>query len=219
MSSAPRPPRLRRLLPAGSGRGFVVALDHGFFGVPADLPAIEDLAGVLDVVTAVGPDGVLMSAGQARLLADIDGRPLPALTVRGDVTNLYLSPDRAESDIVDDAALRAVRLDAAALLINLLDADDDPSVRQACLRNVFAARSPCEHFGLALMVEPIPFERRDGRYYDVADEERLVPLVRQAVEAGAQVIKAGILPDRAGDAPGDRRLRRRPLPRPRRFQG
>jgi fructose-bisphosphate aldolase, class I len=195
MSSAPRPPRLRRLLPAGSGRGFVVALDHGFFGVPADLTAIEDLAGVLDAATAVGPDGVLMSAGQARLLADIDGRPLPALTVRGDVTNLYLSPDHAESDIVDDAALRAVRLDAAALLINLLDADDDPSVRQACLRNVFAARSACEHFGLALMVEPIPFERRDGRYYDVADEERLVPLVRQAVEAGAQVIKAGILPD------------------------
>ena len=167
----------------------------GSSAFPADLPAIEDLAGVLDVVTAVGPDGVLMSAGQARLLADIDGRPLPALTVRGDVTNLYLSPDHAESDIVDDAALRAVRLDAAALLINLLDADDDPSVRQACLRNVFAARSACEHFGLALMVEPIPFERRDGRYYDVADEERLVPLVRQAVEAGAQVIKAGILPD------------------------
>ena len=120
---------------------------------------------------------------------------MPALTVRGDVTNLYLSPDRAESDIVDDAALRAVRLDAVALLINLLDADDDPSVRQACLRNVFAAKAQCEHLGLPLMVEPIPFERRDGRYHDVADEERLVPLVRQAVEAGADIVKAGILPE------------------------
>ena len=186
--------RLRRLLQPKSGRSFVVALDHGFFAVPADLPAIEDLAGVLDAVTAVGPDGVLMSAGQARLLAGIEGRPLPALTVRGDVTNLYLSPERAESNLVDDAALRAVRLDAAALLINLLDADDDPSVRQACLRNVFAAKAQCEHFGLPLMVEPIPFERRDGRYHDVADEERLVPLVRQAVEAGADIVKAGILP-------------------------
>ncbi len=185
--------RLRRLLQPKSGRSFVVALDHGFFAVPADLPAIEDLAGVLDAVTAVGPDGVLMSAGQARLLAGIEGRPLPALTVRGDVTNLYLSPPRAESNLVDDAALRAVRLDAAAVLINLLDADDDPSVRQACLRNVFAAKAQCEHFGLPLMVEPIPFERRDGRYHDVADEERLVPLVRQAVEAGADIVKAGIL--------------------------
>ena len=128
------------------GTVLVVALDHGFFAVPADLPAIEDLGAVLEAVTAVGPDGVLMSAGQARLLAGIEGRPLPALTVRGDVTNLYLSPDRAESNLVDDAALRAIRLDAAALLINLLDADDDPAVRQACLRNVFAAKAQCEHF-------------------------------------------------------------------------
>ena len=67
-------------------------------------------------------------------------------------------------------------------------------MRQACLRNVFAAKAQCEHFGLPLMVEPIPFERRDGHYHDVADEERLVPLVRQAVEAGADIVKAGILP-------------------------
>jgi DhnA family fructose-bisphosphate aldolase class Ia len=189
--------RLRRLLQPKSGRTFVVALDHGFFAVPGDLTAIEDLAAVLDAVTVVGPDGVLMSAGQGRLLAAIEGRALPALTVRGDVTNLYLSPGRAESDLVDDAALRAIRLDAAALLINLLDADDDPSVRQACLRNVFAARAQCERFGLPLMVEPIPFVRRDGRYHDVADEARLVPLVRQAVEAGADIVKAGIVPDAA----------------------
>ena len=198
--------RLRRLLQPKSGRSLVVALDHGVMAVPADLPAIEDLAAVLDVVTAVGPDGVLMSAGQARLLAGVgrsgrcpgeEGRPIPALVVRGDVTDLYRSPDHAESDRVDDGALRAVRLDAVALLINLLDADDDPSVRQACLRNIFAAKAECEHFGLPLMVEPIPFERRDGRYHDVADADRLVPLVRQAVEAGADIIKAGILPDEA----------------------
>jgi fructose-bisphosphate aldolase, class I len=202
--------RLRRLLQPKSGRSFVVALDHGVMAVPADLPAIEDLAGVLDAVTAVGPDGVLMSAGQARLLAGVEGRPIPALVVRGDVTDLYRSPDHAESDRVDEGALRAIRLDAVALLINLLDADDDPSVRQACLRNVFAAKAECEHYGLPLMVEPIPFERRDGRYHDVADADRLVPLVRQAVEAGADIIKAGILPDEAamrravrvcGDAP------------------
>jgi DhnA family fructose-bisphosphate aldolase class Ia len=195
MSSAPQSARLRRLLQPKSGRSFVVALDHGVMAVPADLPAIEDLAAVLDVVTSVGPDAVLMSAGRAPLLGAVDGRPVPALVVRGDVTDLYRSPDRAESDRVDEGALRAVRLDAVALLINLLDADDDPSVRQACLRNVFAAKAECEHFGLPLMVEPIPFERRDGRYHDVADADRLVPLVRQAVEAGADIIKAGILPD------------------------
>ena len=70
----PHNPRLHRLLRPKSGRSFVVALDHAFFAVPADLTAIEDLPAVLDAVTAVGPDGVLMSAGQARLLAQIEGR-------------------------------------------------------------------------------------------------------------------------------------------------
>lgn len=172
----------------------MVALDHGFFAVPTDLPAIEDLGGVLATVTACEPDGLLMAAGQVRLLDSVSAR-LPALTIRGDVTNLYLSPGHAESARLDDLVERALRADAAAVLLNLLDADDDPAVRVDCLRNIFAAKAQCERFGLPLMVEPIPFERRDGRYHDVADEARLVPLVRQAVEAGADIIKAGILPD------------------------
>src|SRR5688500_7396320 len=163
-------PRLRRFFRPHTGRSLIVALDHGFFAVPADLPAIEDLAAVIDTVTNIGPDGVLMSAGQARLLADVSGRSLPALTVRCDVTNLYLSPPRARSELLADAVLRAVRTDAAAVLVNLLDADDDPDVRLDCLRNVFDLKAQCEHFGMPMMVEPIPMERRDGRYTDVADE-------------------------------------------------
>src|SRR5215207_7987210 len=73
--------RLRRLFRADPGRSLVVALDHGFFAVPADLPAIADLAAVVDTVTGIQPDGVLMSAGQARLLGEVSGRSLPALTV------------------------------------------------------------------------------------------------------------------------------------------
>ena len=189
--------RLRRLvppspLPGSTGRGFLVALDHGLFAVPDDLPPIEDLAAVLATVGAVEPDGVLMSAGQAGLLAELPGR-LPALTVRADVTNLYLSPPQARSVLFDDVVERAVRADAAAVLVNLLDADDDPGVRIDCLANIAALKSRCDQCGMPLMVEPIPFERRDGRYVDVADEARLVPLVRQAVEAGADVIKAGML--------------------------
>lgn len=186
--------RLRRLLRPELGRSLVVALDHGFFAVPADLPAIEDLAAVIDTVAGVEPDGVLMSAGQVRLLDAVETRRRPALALRVDVTNLYRSPPSAESALLDDAVLRAVRLDASAVLVNLLDADDDPAVRQECLRHLFDMKAQCEHFGMPLMVEPIPFERRDGTYHDVADEDRLVPLVRQAVEAGADVIKAGILP-------------------------
>lgn len=190
--------RLHRLLRPASGRSFVVALDHGLFGVPADLPAIEDLHAVVATVADTAPDGVLMSAGQARLLDNLAGQPLPALVLRCDVTNLYLSPPHAGSELLADAVERAVRNDAAAVLVNLLDADDDPAVRLECLANVFAVKAQCERFGMPLMVEPIPFERRDGRYHDVADVDRLVPLVRQAVEAGADVIKAGILPTAEG---------------------
>jgi DhnA family fructose-bisphosphate aldolase class Ia len=187
---------MRRLFHPDSGRSLVVALDHGFFGVPSDLPAIESLAPVLARVVETQPDGVLLAAGQVRLLAATPGRP-PAVTIRGDITNLYHSPPQPEADLRPNAGLEAVRADASALLVNLLDADDDPRVRESCMRNLFAARAACDRFGLNLMVEPIPFVRTDGRYHDVADPGRLVPLVRQAVEAGADIIKAGILADEA----------------------
>ena len=164
-------PRLRRLLQPKSGRGFVVALDHGFFG-RSGRPA--------------GDRGSRRCPRRrhrrrARRRADV-GRPgPPARRRRGSADAgahrprrrhqpLPVAGPRRERHASTMRALRAVRLDAAALLINLLDADDDPSVRQACLRNVFAAKAECEHYGLPLMVEPIPFERRDGRYHDVADE-------------------------------------------------
>ena len=99
--------RLRRLIRPDSGRSLVVALDHGFFAVPADLPAIEDLAAVIDTVAGCLPDGVLMSAGQVRLLGEVGGRSLPALTMRCDVTNLYLSPPKARSELLADAVVRA----------------------------------------------------------------------------------------------------------------
>ncbi|CAN5605176.1 class I fructose-bisphosphate aldolase [soil metagenome] len=190
--------RLRRLFRPDSDRSLVVALDHWFFAVPADLPTIEDLASVIDTVTGIDPDGVLISAGEVRLLGDVGGRKLPALIMRCDVTNIYLSPPCARSELLADAVLRAVRADAAAVLVNLLDADDDPDVRLDCLRNVFDLKAQCEQFAMPMMVEPIPMERRDGHYHDIADENRLVPLVRQAVEAGADVIKAGILASTEG---------------------
>ena len=189
---------MRRLFRSDSGRSLVVALDHGFFAVPADLPAIEDLAAVVDTVTGIHPDGVLMSAGQARLLGDMTGRSLPALTVRCDVTNLYLSPPRAESELLDDAGAAS---GARSTPPPCSSTCSTPTTIPSCASTACATCSTeaqCEHFGMPMMVEPIPMERRDGRYHDVADESRLVPLVRQAVEAGAEVIKAGILPTTDG---------------------
>jgi DhnA family fructose-bisphosphate aldolase class Ia len=170
----------------------VVALDHGQFGVAADLRGIESIDDVLDTVSSAGPDGILMASGQAGKLSSVDG-PVPSLVVRGDVTNLYLGPPAPSDDLADDIVERAVRHDAAAVLLNLLDAEDDPNIRAQCLRNVYRAKAACERFGMPLMVEPIPFIRTADGYRDVADPERLIPMVRQAVEVGADIIKAGIL--------------------------
>lgn len=184
--------RMRRLFDTQSHRAVVVALDHGQFGVAADLAGIESLDSVLTRICAVGPDGVLMGSGQAQKLAAVAG-PVPSLVMRADVTNLYHGVQGAVDDVVDDAVERAVRHDAASVLLNLLDADDDPNVRAQCIRNIFRVKSACERYGMPLMVEPIPFVRTPDGYQDVADPARLVPLVRQAVEVGADIIKAGVL--------------------------
>lgn len=53
-------------------------------------------------------------------------------------------------------------------------------------------KSDCERFGMVLMVEPLvmlPNEIKGG-YMTDGDIEKIMPLVRQAVELGADVIKA-----------------------------
>ena len=109
---------------------------------PADLPAIEDLA-----ARARRRHG-----RRPRRRADV-GRPGPPARRRSRAGRCRRSPSAATSPTCTcrPTTPRAtsstmprcgpIRLDAAALLINLLDADDDPSVRQACLRNVFAAKA------------------------------------------------------------------------------
>jgi fructose-bisphosphate aldolase, class I len=52
-------------------------------------------------------------------------------------------------------------------------------------------QATCAAAGLPVMVEPLVFAPGAGGGYDtVGDVERIVPLVRQAVELGADIIKA-----------------------------
>jgi len=185
--------RLRRLFNPNSGRCLDIAVDHGFFGEASFLSGIEDLAAAVDTLAAAGPDAIQLTVGQARLLQRAGGRTRPALVMRTDVANVYGAPlpDHMYSLMTPQPALRGVQLDAACIVVNLFDLPGRPEVRQACLRNVLDAREDCDRYGMPLMVEPLVMkESATGAYTVNGDVEKIVPIVRQAVELGADVIKA-----------------------------
>ena len=64
-------------------------------------------------------------------------------------------------------------------------------MREACIRAVLNAKVDCEKYGMPLMVEPLVMKQGAGGGYEVnGDIEKILPIVRQAVELGADVIKA-----------------------------
>jgi DhnA family fructose-bisphosphate aldolase class Ia len=185
--------RMSRLFDHRSGRCLDVAVDHGFFGEGAFLAGIEDLGAAVHVLADAGPDAIQLTQGQARLLQEIPDRRRPALVLRTDVANVYgqVLPDRLFSRLIPEPALTAVRLDAACVVVNLFDLPGRPEVREACLVNVLTAKADCERYGMPLMVEPLVMkDATSGGYTSDGTTSKVVPLVRQAVELGADIIKA-----------------------------
>jgi DhnA family fructose-bisphosphate aldolase class Ia len=186
------PSRLSRLL-APDGRCLDVAVDHGLFNEGSFLQGIEDMPAVLRTLIDAAPDAIQLSPGMARLYATLPG-PRPALVLRTDIANVYHRqlPSTLFSVLVDDAVRTAVRLDAAAVVVNLLRLPDQPDVHRQCIENVASLRAQCDRHGMPLMVEPLVMRANAeaGGYMVDGDIEKIVPLVRQAVELGADVVKA-----------------------------
>jgi DhnA family fructose-bisphosphate aldolase class Ia len=184
--------RLNRMFDARSGRSLQIAVDHGAPGEARMLAGIEDMEAVIDTLVAAGPDALLLSVGQADRLQRRPGRTKPALAVRVDVPNVYAEeePAVAWDALLDDAVGRAVRLDAACVTVNLLEAPGHPELRGACVANILALVGPCDQAGMPLMVEPLVLKPGPGGYGIDGDPVRLTGLVRQAVELGADVVKA-----------------------------
>jgi fructose-bisphosphate aldolase, class I len=184
-------PRLNRLF-AADGKCFDVAVDHGVFGEAAFLAGIEDMERTIATLVDAAPDAIQLSPGQAPLLQRIPGPRKPALVLRTDVANVYgpRPPRHLFSELVDAAVEQALRLDAACVVVNLLLLPDEPELLHQCVRNVATLRAACDPVGMPLMVEPLVFKAGEGGYGSDGDPEKIVPLVRQAVELGADVIKA-----------------------------
>jgi DhnA family fructose-bisphosphate aldolase class Ia len=186
--------RLNRLFNARSGRALDVAVDHGFFGERSFITGIEDMGAVVRTLVAAGPDAVQLTLGQARLLQQVPGKDKPALVLRTDVANVYGNPldSILYSHHVPHAIEEAVRLDAVAVCVNLMQIPDHPEVREANIRSIMALRREATRYGMPLMIEPLVMQDNTtaGGYQVDGDIEKIVTLVRQAVELGADLIKA-----------------------------
>lgn len=186
-------PRLNRLF-APDGRCFDVAIDHGFFNEPAFLAGIEHMPTAIATIVAANPDAIQLTVGQAGHLQRLPGKTKPALVLRTDVANVYgpALPDHLFSHLIADSVEQAVRLDAACVVVNLFALPGQPALAQQCIANICALKPACERFGMPLMVEPLVMRpnERGGSYLVDGDLAKIVPLVRQAVELGADVIKA-----------------------------
>lgn len=186
-------PRLNRLFGA-DGKCFDVAIDHGFFNEWSFLAGIEDMPRAVATLAAANPDAIQLSPGQAPLLQSIPGKRKPALALRTDVANVYGStlPAHLFSQVIHEPVEQALRLDAACIVVNLLLVPNQPDLHHQCVRNVCALKAECERYGMPLMVEPLVMQVNEhgGGYMVDGDLRKIVPLVRQAVELGADVIKA-----------------------------
>lgn len=187
--------RLNRLFNPDSGRALDVAVDHGFFGEPSFLTGIEDMDSVIATLVAANPDAVQLTLGQARTLQSFPGKHKPALVLRTDVANVYGNPldDHIFSHHLPHAIEEAVRLDAVAVCANLMHLPGRPEIREANIRSIMALRKEATRYGMPLMIEPLVMQDNaaaGGGYMVDGDTDKIVTLVRQAKELGADLIKA-----------------------------
>ncbi|MDG2125164.1 MAG: aldolase, partial [Verrucomicrobiales bacterium] len=93
--------------------------------------------------------------------------------------------------MIEETMLQAVRLDAAAVCVNLFQIPGAPDVHAQCIENILRLKPEADHFQMPMMVEPLVFQPNEkaGGYMVDGDETKITHLVRQAVELGADIIK------------------------------
>ena len=186
-------PRLNRLF-AADGTCFDVAIDHGFFNEASFLAGIEDMPRAVATIVAASPDAIQLTVGQAPHVQRLPGKAKPALVLRTDVANVYgpSLPHMLFSQLITEPVEQALRLDAACVVANLFELPGQPELAHQCIANICALKTSCGRYGMPLMVEPLVMRpnARGGGYQVDGDLMKILPLVRQAVELGADIIKA-----------------------------
>ena len=143
---------------------------------------------------AAAPDAIQLTIGLAPLLQELAGRRKPSLVLRTDVANVYGKdlPRILFSRMIESPVEQALRLDATCVVVNLFRIPDQPEVADQCIQNILKLKPECDRFGMPLMIEPLVFQpnQKAGGYMVDGDLKKILPLVRQAIELGADIIKA-----------------------------
>jgi len=178
---------------SADGRIVSVALDHGVFGSAGIVDGLGSLSRRVAEMVQAEPDAIQLNLASAeRLRSMLDGVPI-RLVARLDVTNAYQAGlgARLYSLVAGRAIERASELGAAAVVVNLLDSDSDPELRRDCITIINCLRAEASIAGITLMIEPLVLSDQGAIRYAVnGDVTRISPLVRQASELGADIIKA-----------------------------
>lgn len=187
--------RLNRMFNV-SGKCLDVAIDHGVFNEYSFLDGLENVETVVEQLVAAGPDAIQMNYGQSDILQCIRGKSKPALVMRVDVGNPYNPQTHAVMFNIlqnsEEPILEAIRMDAACVVVNLLLLPGEPDLHRQTITNISRLRSLCDKYDMPLMIEPLVMQVNSARggYQVDGDKKKLVPLVRQARELGADIIKA-----------------------------
>jgi len=186
--------RLNRLFNPRSNRCLDVAVDHGVFNEAAFLQGIEKMEDCVRTLVEAGPDAIQLTSGQAGLLQSLPGKAKPALVLRADLANVYgkALSRTLFSRMIEAPVEQALRLDAACVVVNLFQIPGQPRLLDQCIRNILKLQPECERYAMPLMIEPLVLQpsEKTGGYTGDGDVEKILPLVRQAVELGADLIKA-----------------------------
>jgi len=186
--------RLNRLFNGSSKRCLNVAIDHGFFNEYGFLKSIENIKSAVETVAEAAPDAIQLTIGQANYLQSIPGKDKPTLVMRTDVANVYGKelPSHLFSRMIENPVEQALNLDAACVVVNLFRIPNQPMVADQCIQNILKIKPLCDQYSMPLMIEPLVFQPNEkaGGYMVDGDPEKILPLVRQAVELGADIIKA-----------------------------
>lgn len=186
--------RLNRLFNPISGNCFDVAIDHGSVNEPTFLKGIENIEKSINLVVEAAPDAIQLTIGQAHYLQRIKGKTKPSLVLRTDSANVYGFdlPRSLFSRIIEKPVLQAVQLDAVCVVVNLFMLPNQPELADQCVQNILKLKPLCDKYSMPLMIEPLVFKPNNisGGYNVDGDCSKITTLVRQAVELGADIIKA-----------------------------
>lgn len=180
--------RLNRILRPDTGKGVVVAIDHGLFIGP--LPGVEDAGKAIDLLLGGPPDAIQMTPGITRAnIGKFLGKDKPAIVVRLDATNIWRKkPAPLEGYYTHVASVKeAVQLGADAVVTFLFAGYDTDAQEADNLQTLSRIGMEARELGIPFIVEPLAIQKGANV---VRDFGIMQLIVRMASEIGADLIKA-----------------------------